>query len=69
MVENERRITQSGNERELSFWSQFAYLELRKTRSVFPIPLDFEIAKVACILNGQVYVMVGLEPTSDTAAK
>ena len=31
-------------------WSQFAYLELRKTRSSFSIPLDFEIAKVACIL-------------------
>ena len=30
-------------------WSQFAYLELRKTRSSFSIPLDFEIAKVACI--------------------
>ena len=29
-------------------WSQFAYLELRKTRSGFSIPLDFEIAKVAC---------------------
>ena len=27
-------------------WSQFAYLELRK--SSFSIPLDFEIAKVAC---------------------
>ena len=27
-------------------WSQFAYLKLRKTRSGFSIPLDFEIAKV-----------------------
>ena len=26
------------------------YLELRKTRSVFPIPLEFEISKFACIL-------------------
>ena len=25
------------------------YLELRKTRSVFPIPLEFEISKFACI--------------------
>ena len=24
------------------------YLELRKTRSVFPIPLEFEIFKLAC---------------------
>ena len=31
-------------------WSQFAYLELRKTRSSFSIPLDIEIAKVACII-------------------
>ena len=37
-------------ERVEYFWFQFAYLELRKTRSVFSIPLDFEIAKVACIL-------------------
>ena len=27
------------------------YLELRKTRSVFPIPLEFEISKFACIFN------------------
>ena len=26
------------------------YLELRKTRSVFPIPLEFEITKFACTL-------------------
>ena len=26
------------------------FLELRKTRSVFPIPLEFEISKFACIL-------------------
>ena len=32
--------------------SQFAYLELRKTRSSFVIPFDFEIAKVACISKG-----------------
>ena len=25
------------------------YLELRKTRSVFPIPLEFEISKFACM--------------------
>ena len=25
------------------------YLELRKTRSVLPIPLEFEISKFACI--------------------
>ena len=55
MVENERRTTQSANVKELRFskkigWSQFAYLELRKTRSSFSIPLDFEIAKVACSL-------------------
>ena len=25
------------------------YLELRKTRSGFPIPLEFEISKFACI--------------------
>ena len=54
-VENERRTTQSANVKELRFsknlgWSQFAYLELRKTRSGFSIPLDFEIAKVACTL-------------------
>ena len=50
----ERRTTQSENVKELRFsknigWSQFAYLKLRKTRSGFSIPLDFEIAKVACI--------------------
>ena len=50
----ERRTTQFENEKELRFsknigWSQFAYLKLRKTRSGFSIPLDFEIAKVACI--------------------
>ena len=50
----ERRTTQSKNVKELRFsknigWSQFAYLKLRKTRSGFSIPLDFEIAKVACI--------------------
>ena len=49
----ERRTTQSENVKELRFsknigWSQFAYLKLRKTRSGFSIPLDFEIAKVAC---------------------
>ena len=27
------------------------YLELRKTRSVFPIPLEFEISKFACSSN------------------
>ena len=27
------------------------YLELRKTGSVFPIPLEFEISKFACIYN------------------
>ena len=27
------------------------YLELRKTRSVFPIPLEFEISKFACTYN------------------
>ena len=53
----ERRTTQSENVKELRFsyknigWSQFAYLKLRKTRSGFSIPLDFEIAKVACILD------------------
>ena len=51
----ERRTTQSANVKELRFsknigWSQFAYLKLRKTRSGFSIPLDFEIAKVAYIL-------------------
>ena len=50
----ERRTTQSENVKELRFsknvgWSQFAYLKLRKTRSGFSIPLDFEIAKVACM--------------------
>ena len=25
------------------------YLELRKTRSIFPIPLEFEISKLTCI--------------------
>ena len=51
----ERTTTQSENVKELRFsyknigWSQFAYLKLRKTRSGFSIPLDFEIAKVACI--------------------
>ena len=49
----ERKTTQSKNVKELRFskntgWSQFAYLKLRKTRSGFSIPLDFEIAKVAC---------------------
>ena len=52
----ERRTTQSENVKELRFsknigWSQFAYLKLRKTRSGFSIPLDFEIAKVACTLG------------------
>ena len=52
----ERRTTQSENVEELRFsknigWSQFAYLKLCKTRSGFSIPLDFEIAKVACILK------------------
>ena len=47
----ERRTTQSENVKELRFsknigWSQFAYFKLRKTRSGFSIPLDFEIAKV-----------------------
>ena len=51
----ERRTTQCVNVKELRFsknicWSQFAYLKLRKTRSGFSIPLDFEIAKVACTL-------------------
>ena len=55
MVENKRRPTQSANVKMLRFsknlaWSQFAYLELRKTRSGFSIPLDFEVAKVACII-------------------
>ena len=27
------------------------YLELRKTQSVFPIPLEFEISKFACTCN------------------
>ena len=27
------------------------YLELRKTRSVFPIPLEFEISKFACMFE------------------
>ena len=27
------------------------YLELPKTRSVFPIPLEFEISKFACTYN------------------
>ena len=50
----ERRTTQSENVKELRFsknigWSQFAYLKLHRTRSGFSIPLDFEIAKVACI--------------------
>ena len=54
MVENKRRPTASANVKVLRFsknlgWSQFAYLELRKTRSGFSIPLDFEIAKVTCI--------------------
>ena len=54
MVENKRRTTQSEYVKELRFsknfgWSQFAYLEFRETRSGFSIPLDFEIAKVACI--------------------
>ena len=49
----EMRTTQSENVKELRLsknigWSQFAYLKLRKTRSGFSIPLDFEIAKVAC---------------------
>ena len=50
MVENEGRPTQSANVKVLRFsknlgWSQFAYLKLRKLEV-----LDFEIAKVACIL-------------------
>ena len=28
------------------------YLELLKTQSVFPIPLEFEISKFACIYKG-----------------
>ena len=51
----ERRTTQSENVKELRFSknigrSQFAYLKLRKTRSGFSIPLDFEIAAVACTI-------------------
>ena len=35
------------------------YLELRKTQSVFPIPLEFEISKLACTLyHGFTYNMV-----------
>ena len=50
----ERRTTQSANVKEMKFskylgWSQFAYFDLLKTRSGFFIPLDFDIAKVACI--------------------
>ena len=49
-----RTSTQSANVKVLRFsknlrWSQFAYFELRKTRSGFSIPFDFEIAKVPCI--------------------
>ena len=29
--------------------SHFAYVELRITRSIFAIPLDFEIARLTCI--------------------
>ena len=52
----EMRTTQSENVKELRLsknfvWSQFAYLKLRKTRSGFSIPLDFEIAKVACTME------------------
>ena len=32
------------------------YLELRKTRSVFPIPLEFEISKFACITIEMIHV-------------
>ena len=51
-----RTSTQSANVKVLRFsknlrWSQFAYFELRKTRSGFSIPLDFEIAKVPCIFD------------------
>ena len=51
MVKNERRTILSGNVRELSFLVSICLSgtsELRKTQSVFSIPLDFEIAKVAC---------------------
>ena len=53
MMKNERRTTQSANVKELRLftklgWSQFAFLKHQKTRSGFYIPLDFEIAKVAC---------------------
>ena len=30
--------------------SHFAYVELRITRSIFAIPLDFEIARLTCML-------------------
>ena len=30
--------------------SHFAYVELRLTRSIFAIPLDFEIAKLTCTI-------------------
>ena len=32
----------------LGVTSQFAYVELRITRSIFAIPLDFEIARLTC---------------------
>ena len=34
-----------------SYWGDvtFAYVELRITRSIFAIPLDFEIARLTCI--------------------
>ena len=55
-----RTSTQSANVKVLRFsknlrWSQFAYFELRKTRSGFSIPLDFEIAKVPC---NSVYIYI-----------
>ena len=45
-------------------WSQFAYLELRKTQSSFSIPLDFEIAKVACTTKKMSLLNKGKEETS-----
>ena len=42
------------------------YLELRKTRSVFPIPLEFEISKFACTLIESLDSKMGLGPWLQT---
>ena len=44
------------------------YLELRKTRSVFPIPLEFKISKFACIIKYAPYFFCCFIKVNSTVA-